>query len=400
VGRLYQGDFSTSFNWETGVNLPTVFPGSWKLQPVVGIANASSSGPFMIRNRNTVGDWVQQGKRFNFSISSTPTFFGFFPGLGLFSRIRHSISPTFQYTYNPASHISAEYFRALNGPGVPLQLRTDPTQTISLGLSQNLEGKAKIAADDSTGGLTATKYRILGINTSALQYDFEQAKLPGRNGWRTQTITNTFQSDLLPSFNLTLTHDLWKGPVGFDSVPFDPFLQQVSAGFAISSNTITSALAALGLAKKKPSSAKGTEPPPTSFVAGQTRNGRPSSFYTSDNVTQPTGSRQFTANFNYTLSRSRDTLFTGERAPSRQSLGFSTTFAPTALWTVSWSSLYNITDSRFESTVIRLERNLHEWRAAFNFTKNAGGNFAFFFSIYLTDLPDIKADYNQTTITR
>jgi hypothetical protein len=48
--------------------------------------------------------------------------------------------------------------------------------------------------------------------------------------------------------------------------------------------------------------------------------------------------------------------------------------------------------------VVRLERVLHEWRAGFNFVRNPNGNFAFFFSVYLSDLPDIKFDYNQTSI--
>ncbi len=83
--------------------------------------------------------------------------------------------------------------------------------------------------------------------------------------------------------------------------------------------------------------------------------------------------------------------------PDRQSLGFSTNFSPTAFWSLSWSSQYNITDGKFESQVVRLERDLHEWRASFNFIRNPNGNFAFYFSIYLTDLPELKFDYDQTT---
>jgi hypothetical protein len=29
--------------------------------------------------------------------------------------------------------------------------------------------------------------------------------------------------------------------------------------------------------------------------------------------------------------------------------------------------------------------------------RNANGNFAFYFSIFLTDLPDLRYDYQQTT---
>ncbi|HSE44798.1 MAG TPA: putative LPS assembly protein LptD, partial [Gemmatimonadales bacterium] len=404
VAQTFAGDFSSSFDWETGINLPTLFRASWKLQPVLGVANASSIGPFAIRNRNTNGDWVFQGKRFNFGVTSSPTFFGFFPGFGPIARIRHSVSPTISYTYNPAASVSKEFARAIVGPGVPVSTRTDATQTLSIGLSQNIEGKAKKAAGDTTVADSTEedqtrKYRLLGITTSPVSYDFEQAKQPGRTGWRDQTVTNTFQSDLLPGFNLSLTHDLWSGPVGFDASHFDLFLSSATTSFALSSGTVNAVLRLFGLAK--PAKQGTNEPPPPSYVASQSRNGRPPSFYTSDNnALQPgfSSGRRFTANVNYTLSRSRQT--TGSSQPTRQNLGFSTTFAPTPLWTVSWSSQYNITDKDFESNVVRLERNLHEWRAAFNFVRNANGNFSFYFSIFLSDMPEIKGDYNQTTFER
>jgi hypothetical protein len=103
-------------------------------------------------------------------------------------------------------------------------------------------------------------------------------------------------------------------------------------------------------------------------------------------------------NFNYQLTRSRPSGAT--TAEDRQSLGFSTNFSPTPFWSLSWSSQYNITAGEFESQVVRLERELHEWRAGFNFVQNPNGNFAFYFSIYLTDLPELKFDYDQTTIDR
>ena len=70
-----------------------LFRGSWKVQPELGIANAAAGQPFVLRNRNTNGDWVQQGKRFRFGASASPTLFGFYPGIGPISRIRHSFSP-------------------------------------------------------------------------------------------------------------------------------------------------------------------------------------------------------------------------------------------------------------------------------------------------------------------
>ena len=78
VERVFPGDFSSTLDWDTGINLPVLFRGSWKFQPVLGIANAAAGQPFMLRNRNTNGDWVQQSKRFRFGVSSSPTLFAFF----------------------------------------------------------------------------------------------------------------------------------------------------------------------------------------------------------------------------------------------------------------------------------------------------------------------------------
>jgi hypothetical protein len=193
---------------------------------------------------------------------------------------------------------------------------------------------------------------------------------------------------------------MWNGPVGLNTSHFDLFLQSATTSFAISSGTVNAVLRLFGLAKPAKEGTQTNDQPPPSYVAGQTRNGRPPSFYASDNNGLQPGfsNRRFTANFNYTLSRSRATSAFSQ--PSRQNVGFSTTFSPTPLWTVSWSSQYNITDGDFESNVVRLERNLHEWRAGFNFVRNANGNFAFYFSIFLSDMPEIKGDYNQTTIER
>jgi Tat protein translocase TatC len=398
VTRLFSGNFSTGIDWDTGINLPVLFRGSWKVQPAVGIAN-TTSGPFALRNRETAGSFVRQGKRFRFSASASPTLFAFFPGFGLASRIRHSLSPSISWNYSPAANVPEAYARALVGPGRPLQLRSDATQAVSVGLSQTFEAKAKTRPGD-TLSIDAPKFRVLSINTSAITYDFEQAKKPGRTGWVTDAVTNSLLSDLLPQFTLSLTHDLWRGAVGTDTAKFAPFLSNVSASFAISGNTLRSIGSIFGLGGRG-----GSERPidgdevPTSYVADPGRRNRPSSFYNTGQVPFSRGGRGFSANFNYSLSRTREIPGV---APGRdqQSLGFSTNFSPTPFWSLSWSSQYNITGGKFESQVVRLERELHDWRAGFNFVRNANGNFAFYFSIYLMALPELKFDYNQATFER
>ncbi|HEY7634389.1 MAG TPA: twin-arginine translocase subunit TatC [Gemmatimonadales bacterium] len=394
VSTTFPGDFQSSLDWDTGINLPTLFRGSWKLQPSLGIAN-STSGPFAIRNRNTHGDFVYQSKRFRFGVTASPTLFAFFPGFGPLSRIRHSFSPVVSFDFQPEANVPAAYAAAIAVPGQPVTLRSDATERVSVSLSQTFEGKRRLASGDTTD-VEASKLRLLSISTSALTYDFEQAKKPGRTGWATDAITNSLLSDLLPGFNLSLTHDLWRGAVGTDTAKFAPFLSNVSASFAISGNTFRAIGSIFGLGGKS-GAAHPKEEVPSSYVAESGRRPRPGSFFSTSQTPLRRGGRAFTANFNYSLSRTRPEESLAGASTDRQSLGFSTTFSPTPFWALSWSSQYNITDGKFEDQVVRLERDLHEWRAGFNFVKNANGNFAFYFSIYLSDLPDLKFDYDQTT---
>jgi Tat protein translocase TatC len=395
LAQTFPGDFSTAVDWQTSFNLPVLFQRTWKLIPSVGVAN-TTSGPFAIRNRATGGAFVLQGKRFNFALNSSPTFFGFFPGIGPLTRIRHSINPVLSYTYSPAADVPEEFARAVTGPGQPLQLRSDPTQTLRLSLNQTLEGKGRPQAGD-TLGTTARKIRLLSISTSAIEYDFEQAKKEGQNGWRTQTVTNSFLSDLVPGFSLTLAHDLWRGRAGVDTSDFSPFMTNLQTNFTLGASTFRAigSIFGLGGRRDQPQRPEGERTPQAGTQPGGFT--QPSSFFSGNQ--QPLSSGPFQIRVSYTLSRTRP-LEGAPPVPARKDVRFSTGFSPTRYWALSWDAQYNLTDKRFESHQVRLQRDLHEWRAAFNFTRNANGNFAVFFSVYLTDLPELKFDYNQSTFDR
>lgn len=172
----------------------------------------------------------------------------------------------------------------------------------------------------------------------------------------------------------------------------------MDASFAISGNTLRAVGSIFGLggdAADRGDRRRDEEIP--SYIAQSGRRTRPGSFYsTSQAPLRPTTGRAFSASFNYSLSRVRPTP-TQPSPREYQSLGITTNFSPTPFWGLSWSTQYNITEGTFESHVVRLERDLHEWRAGFNFVRNPTGTFAIYFSIYLTDLPDLKFDYDQTT---
>jgi hypothetical protein len=56
--------------------------------------------------------------------------------------------------------------------------------------------------------------------------------------------------------------------------------------------------------------------------------------------------------------------------------------SPTPLWTCLVVPVQHHRQG-LESNVVRLERNLHEWRAAFNFVRNANGLLFLFFDLPL-----------------
>jgi Tat protein translocase TatC len=418
VRRVLFGEtFATAINWETGINLPQLFSGTWKLQPAVSIVNTTGAGPFMLRNQFSRGEFVQQGKRLQLSASVRPTLFGFFPGVGPLERVRHSFSPIVNYRYAPAARVSDEYAGALDPTGTRLDVRSDPQQTVDLGLSQNFEAKLRPAEGDTVG--SGRKIRLLSLNTSSLSYNFEQAKDSGRTGWQTQTLTNTVASDLLPGFSLSLTHDLWRGTVGFDTTKFDPFLTSVDASFSVTPATIRGIAALFGFGRRDVA-APTTVTPADSIAAdsaaadsvarGLGPSGLPG-VYPGSILTNPAGvfaagGTGFALSVSYTRRRSRvpsagipgvgGVAGVGGEQMMSLNLGFS----PTPNWRATWGTIYDFDTQRFGQHVLSLERDMHRWRATFGFVKSAAGSFAFTFSVALRDQPDIKFDYDQQSLNR
>ena len=401
---VYDQDFSTEIEWSTGINLPILFPATWRLQPSVGVRN-KTSGSFLLRNRHTGGAFVQQGKRPSFAAGVSPAFFGFFPGVGPISRIRHSISPQFSWSYAPSAEVSREYLLARNPSNPNPQLTSPALHTVGLsGISQTFEGKFG-TAEDTTGAENARKIKLLSWQTSGVQYDFEQAKEPGRNGWRTSSLSNSFTSDLLRGFSLRLSHDLWDGPVGFDSTRFDPFLRSVSASFTISGSTFARLARAVFSGEPLP------PPDPEEAVvdsldqeifAPQPVLATTTSFPTVESIAGrgPRG-RGFTASIRYNDRRTRQVVEDDFGTPqSNRNLGLSMSFSPTRNWSLQWTTDYNLTTSSFGTNALRFERDLRRWRATFAFVEAPNGNFAFNFFVQLLDLTEVKFNYDQRSVNR
>ena len=72
-------------------------------------------------------------------------------------------------------------------------------------------------------------------------------------------------------------------------------------------------------------------------------------------------------------------------------------FHITPKWSTSWGTTYDFTAHQFGSQQVTLQRELHDWRSVFAFTKGPNGNFAFNFFIALNADPDIKFNYDKAT---
>src|SRR5438874_12738335 len=77
---VYYQTFSTTIDWDTGINLPSLFTGTWKLQPGIAIVNQTSQGSFRIRNQFTAGKGWRRARRRTSAAVSPPRFSASFRG--------------------------------------------------------------------------------------------------------------------------------------------------------------------------------------------------------------------------------------------------------------------------------------------------------------------------------
>jgi hypothetical protein len=84
--------------------------------------------------------------------------------------------------------------------------------------------------------------------------------------------------------------------------------------------------------------------------------------------------------------------------PAATSLASNINFNLTNRWTAAWQSNYDFERHEFASHIVSLQRDIHDWRAIFGFTQSPNGNFAFSFTIALKAEPDLKFDYNRSTV--
>jgi hypothetical protein len=444
----YARDFSTTVDWNTGINLPSFLQGTWKVTPSVSFENVDPHS-FLVRSQFSNGAFVRQKKRPRYSLSASPTLFGLFPGFGPIERLRHSISPVVSYSYAGKSDVSDDYLRATNQTRQGY-IGSQAQNIVSLTLATNIEAKMR-AKSDTVREESKAHVKLLSLTFTPLEYDLLRARKDSGSGFITDHFGYTARSDLLPGLDFGVDYSLFRGdPRTSDTAQFKPFRTAVRGSISLNRQSgVVGAIARLfGYDLSAP-------PPPTAAAASRdsadnrsvarqkiagsvnTANRMREQFsgvgggwqvdltYSSqrfrhvDNaiVVDPQAQCAYLRTvdpFAYDQCIQKYTTTPGQQdpyapttgggqifqSPPTQNVQGSTRFSITPKWAMQWSTNYDFVRKEFGMHTVSLRRELHDWDAIFAFTQSPNGNFAFNFFIALRAQPDLKFNYDRRSYGR
>ncbi len=444
TSRVFARRFDTQVDWQTNFALPSLLQGTLNLSPSINFQNVDGHGLFWARTQLTNGKFVHQKKRVAGSLGITPTLFALLPGIGPFTRLRHSITPTLSWSYAPKTSVPKEYLRAFN-VSESGYLSTLAQNQLSLTISQVFE--AKMRSRDTTPGAIEEKLKILALHFSPLSYDFERARATHHSGFNSSSFSYVVTSDLLPGFSGNVGYSLYQGDISSDTAVFKPYRTDMSASFTL--NGQSGLLGALNRVfghavpdrtpqierlNQSPDDAMASRAGSTPVAGNDARNRmyslptteswQANFVFTSSRQRPPTGNGTvlfedpaakcafyLTNPLNYqrcidqaSVNPSGASIITGStlggpfiRTPPRESLQSNMSFHVTPKWAAQWGTTYDFRAKQFASQQVSLQRELHDWRAIFAFTQAPNGNFAFNFAISLNAEPDLRFPYDKQT---
>ena len=403
--------------WSTGVNYQVTLVGSTSLTP-----NLSMSGRSIRSDTSMVGGggFIAAPRRLSFGAQLKADVYGFYYG----DRIRHKLSPTFDYAYSPETN-PTELQRVTFGDRA-----IQPRNEIRFGLTQTFERKVEDAAADSTAAQSAEQQdydrsagprrlpragteTILAVRTSVLTYDFVQASELGhftRGFADNLRISNQISSDYMRGLSLSVEHDVFDdaGAGGEGGARgFSPFLSNANLSFSVSNqstvfrwlrrltggeveeDTTTSSAEAQEEEEEEDFDPTGLE---TEDLGESSVIPRSDDRQTTRRTSQRGSAGEWSASFSYSLARNR-----GVEMAGNQMVQANVRFQPTEKWSVDWRTSYDVVAGIFNDHVVRLTRQLHRWEAEFAFQQTATGNWTFLFEVALTDNRDLHFDYEQRT---
>ncbi len=403
--------------------------GSWSArasfqQPLMGtssIAPNISLRQRLVRDTLTSGAYVGEPTRLSFGVGLNTDLYGFFPGVGPYSAIRHRVSPRVSYSYAPEvmqTPLQDSVFGISNA-------RTQ--NRVSLGITQSFEAKLNrpavrtpdqeradslVAAGDTVGGRAPTptpipsdpeKVTLLSLTTSPFEFDFVKAREEG-NGFVTERMSNTITSDYLRGLTIQMSHELFDKRELDPSLPgntgrlgrFAPRLTSLSTSFQLGpQSALFRWLDRLAFGTPD-AGADGPVPPPVEQPPanpagdGGAFTGNP----------MGTGGGPWRTAISYSYSRPPRLFSNGPPPPDDavQTLNGTVDFQLTPNWSVNWETSYSITENEFGAHRLNFRRNLHEWQANFSFYQAPNGNTAFEFYVELLHNRDLRLDYGERNL--
>jgi len=445
----YARDFATTVDWSTGINLPSLLQGTWKVTPSVSFENVDPH-PLLYRSQFSNGEFVRQTKRVRYGLSASPTFFGLFPGFGPVERFRHSIQPVVSYSYAGKSDVSDAYLEATNQTRQGY-IGSLAQNIVSLTLATNIEAKMR-AKSDTVRDEAKTRVKLLSLTFTPLDYDFQRAKETGGSGFVSERFGYSVRSDLIPGLDFGVDYSLFKGsPRTSDTAQFNPFRESVRGSITLNRQSgLVGAVARLfGYDMSAP------QPPPVAAapsrdssenrsvarqkIAGsvntatrmqeQFRGGgsgwqvdltysaqrfRPVEGAIVVDPQQQCAYLQNVDPFAYDQCIQKYTTTPGVQdpyapttggspvyqSPPTRNIQASTRFSITPKWAMQWTTNYDFIAAEFGMHTVSLRREMHDWDAIFAFTQSPNGNFAFNFFIALRAEPDLKFNYDRRSYGR
>lgn len=390
-------------------------------QSLIGTTNIAPNirlGQELLRDPITGDEFLRAPMRLSFGASLNSDLYGFFPGVGPFSAIRNRLSPRVSYSYAPEVQQTALQEEVFGRAGGRAQNR------ISIGVNQTWEAKLSnprpveeepvdTVPGDSIGDRSRAnapsdpeKVTILSLTTSALEYDFIQAREEG-TGFVTNVVSNSIDSDYLRGLRVNMQHELFDrrdldpddpanaGQLG----SFAPRLSSLSTSFNLGpQSSVVQMLERftdrLGLG--------GDQVPEDDAILQGTpeEETTPDGTGTSTANPQGTGGGPWRVGMSYQFSRpsrrfTRNAALTDQAI---QTLNADMDFQLSPNWAVTWATSYSLTDGEFGSHRLNFRRDLHEWQANFSFYQTPNGNTAFEFYVELLHNRDLRFDYSESDL--
>lgn len=394
--------------WSTSVGYRLNLVGSTSITP-----GLSLSGRAIRSDTLTVGDgaFVSAPTRISFGAGARADLYGFYYG----DRIRHKWSPSFDYSYSPEVEPTLQQIAVFGAHAV------NPRNEITLGMTQTIEMKVEEDEEEEPSAQSsrrsagprrmprARKVTILGLRTSAVTYDFEEASETGfrsRGFAENLSISNQISSDYLRGLSLSTVYDIFESPAEAGGpLVAAPFMSRANLSFSLShESSIFGWLRRLAGGDGEDASASGggrgiddgEDDDPTGLETADLGESTvvPRSSGRSGQRRPRSRSRgsvgEWRASLAYSLARSRIDDATGS-----QMIQANVAFQPTEKWSVDWRTSYDLVVRSFNDHVIQLRRELHRWEASFDFRQTATGNWTFVFEVALSDNRDLHFDYEQ-----